>query len=427
LESNPGLEAKTLFEHLQRSYPGRFADGQIRTLQRGVKRWRALSGPSKEVFFPQEHRPGERSQSDFTDMSSLGVTILGQPFDHLVYHFVLTYSNWEAESICFSESFESLSEGLQNALWELGGVPMSHQTDCLGAAVLRHGDGFQSRYDGLLHHYGLEGRRTQPASPNENGDIEQRHSRFRRAVDQALMLRGHRDFEHREAYASFLRRVRDQLNAGRRARVVEELAVLHRLPAQRLEACKRLQVRVRTSSTIRVAENTYSVHSRLMGEEVEVRLQAECLDVFYGQRRVERIPRLRGKGGHSICYRHVIDWLVRKPGAFANYRYRDDLFPSSRFRMAYDALCVQHERQKADREYLAILYLAATESEVLVETVLSDLFDDADALSADRVKELVQTGQTSGIPVPVVTVPSVDLALYDSLLPSHQASLQEVV
>ena len=139
LEINPGLEAKTIFDDLQRRYPGRFSDGQLRTLQRRIKIWRALEGPSKEVFFPQIHYPGQLCQSDFTDMKKLGVTIQQEPFDHLIYHFVLTYSNWEAGSICFSESFESLSEGLQNALWELGGVPKSHRTDCLTTAVQKNG------------------------------------------------------------------------------------------------------------------------------------------------------------------------------------------------------------------------------------------------------------------------------------------------
>jgi hypothetical protein len=123
LEINAGLEAKTIFEEFQRRNPGQFADGQLRTLQRRIKVWRASEGPAKEVFFTQLHHPGELGQSDFTHMNKLGITIGGRPFDHLIYHFVLTYSNWETGSICFSESFETLSQGLQNALWELGGVP----------------------------------------------------------------------------------------------------------------------------------------------------------------------------------------------------------------------------------------------------------------------------------------------------------------
>ena len=294
LEVNPALEAKTLFAHLQRKYPGRFQDGQLRTLQRRVKIWRALEGPAREVFFPQVHQPGCLCQSDFTEMTSLGVTICGQPFDHLLYHFVLTYSNFESATICFSESFEALSEGLQNALWELGGVPQAHQTDGLSAAVqkLQHPDDFTQRYTALLRHYGLEGRKTQPSSPHENGDVEQRHFRFRKAVDQSLMLRGHRDFENRGTYAAFLSQVLEQLNAGRKVRLAEELAVLRQLPHQRLDVCKRLRVSVGSSSTIRVAGRIYSVHSRLIGECVEVRLYAEHIDVYYAQRRVERLPRL---------------------------------------------------------------------------------------------------------------------------------------
>ena len=152
LETNNGLEAKTIFEHLQRTRPGLFSDGQLRTFQRKVKLWRALEGPPQEVFFAQNHRPGKLCQSDFTCMNGLGITIGGQPFDHLIYHFVLTYSNWETGSICFSESLESLLEGFQNALWELGGVPEVHRTDRLSAAVNRPGrpEEFTQRYAALM-------------------------------------------------------------------------------------------------------------------------------------------------------------------------------------------------------------------------------------------------------------------------------------
>jgi len=168
LEANPGLEAKTLFAALQQRYPGRFADGQLRTLQRRIKCWRALEGPAKEVFFPQYYVPGERCQSDFTDLSGLGVTLIGYPFNHLLYHFVLPYSNWETGMVCFSESFESLSEGLQTALWRLGGVPCYHQTDRLTAAVHKtgHPQAFTQRYEALLRHYGLQGQKTNAASPH---------------------------------------------------------------------------------------------------------------------------------------------------------------------------------------------------------------------------------------------------------------------
>jgi len=163
LSANPGLEAKTIFAALQRKYPERFADGQLRTLQRKVKHWRAIEGPAQEVYFAQEHRPGELCESDFTHLTGLGITVGGQPFAHMLYHFVLTYSNWETGTICYSESFAALSEGLQNALWELGGVPLLHRTDRMTAAInnLTELADFQKIYESLLRHYGMEGRKIQ--------------------------------------------------------------------------------------------------------------------------------------------------------------------------------------------------------------------------------------------------------------------------
>ena len=227
----------------------------------------------------------------------------------------------------------------------------------------------------MLTHYGLQGQAIQAGKGNENGDVEQSHRQFKRALDQALMLRGSRDFVSREAYDAFLRQMFEQCNAGRRPRLAEELPLLRALPARRLEACKRDKVRVDSSSTIRVEGNVYSVNSRLIGEWVEARLYAERVEVWYAQKQVEQLPRLRGRGKHKIAYRHVIDWLVRKPGAFADYRYRADLFPSSRFRGAYDLLLMQ-QPERAAKEYLSILQLAARESESGVESALSRLMNE---------------------------------------------------
>jgi hypothetical protein len=417
LEINPGLEAKTLFEDLQRRNPGRFADGQLRTLQRHVKIWRALEGTPKEVFFTQIHKPGQLGQSDFTHMNSLGITIGGQVFDHLIYHFVLTYSNWETGTICFSESFESLSEGLQNALWELGGVPEKHRTDCLTTAVNKtgHREEFTRRYQDLLDHYGLNGCKTNPDSPHENGDVEQRHYRFKKSVDQALFLRGSREFADRYEYEQFLNKLFKRLNAGRRKRFLQEQAVLRWLPERRIESCKKMTMTVGPSSTIRVNHNVYSVDSRLIGEGIKVRLHMDRLEIWYGQKRVDMLPRLRGEGKHDINYRHIIDSLVRKPGAFEDYRYRDDLFPTSRFRMAYDSLKKRHALRVAARQYLNILYLAARESETAVDDALRVLIEKNLPISEERVKMLVHSNE----PVPTVTeihIPAVDLTCYDQLL-----------
>jgi len=185
--------------------------------------------------------------------------------------------------------------------------------------------------------------------------VEQRHHRLKRAADQALMLRGSREFADRGDYDAFLKQLFAQLNAGRRERFAQEQAVLHRLPTHRLEACSVLpEVKVSGGSTISVKKNVYSVDSRLVGETVKVKLYAETLEVWYAQRCLESIPRLRGEGKHRINYRHIIDWLVRKPGAFEHYRYREDLFPSVRFRWTYDYLKAHHTLQKASKLSLQI-------------------------------------------------------------------------
>lgn len=274
---------------------------------------------------------------------------------------------------------------------------------------------FTRRYQGLLDHYGLSGKKVQAREPHENGDIEQRHHRFKRALDQALMLRGSRDFESRGAYEAFVDKLFIQLNAGRRDRFHEELTRMRRLPKVRLDACKCVRVKVGPASTVRVAGNTYSVNSRLIGEKVEARIYREHIDIYYGQRHVECIRRLRGKGGFCINYRHIIDSLVRKPGAFENYRYREALYPTSTFRIAYDLL---HEARPAcaHREYLGILHLAAHESEEMVGRALKVLIDTGLPPSKEAVSALL----SERVPVMPcsVSVAIPELTAYDTLLVS---------
>lgn len=292
-----------------------------------------------------------------------------------------------------------------------------HRTDCLTTAVQKtsHPDEFTLRYQDLLDHYALTGCKTNPNSPHENGDVEQRHHRFKRAVDQALLLRNSRDFADRQEYEQFLCKLFKQLNAGRRQRFSQEQAVLHRLPKRRIDAFKKSSMTVGPSSIIRVNHNAYSVDSRLTGELIKVRLYMDHLEIWYGQKRVDTFARLRGEGKHAINYRHIIDSLIRKPGAFENYRYRDDLFPSSRFRIAYDSLKKRHTRSRAAKQYLNILFLAARESETAVDDVLRVLIDKSMQISGERVKAML----TSNEPVPTATeihIPVVDLACYDQLL-----------
>ena len=417
MEESPDLEAKTLFEWLQREHPGQFSDGQIRTLQRRIKLWRVTEGPAQEVYFGQVHVPGRLCASDFTHMTELGITLVGQTFEHLVYHFVLTYSNWETGTICYSESLESLSEGWQNAVWELGAVAAEHRTDSLSSAVnnMSQKEEFNRRYAGVMRYYGVQPRHTNPVSPHENGDVEQSHHRFKRGVEQALLLRGSRDFGSLAEYAQFLKDLFARRNAGRRVRLAEELAVMRELPARRMESAKRERVRVDSGSLIHVERNAYSVNSRLIGARVEARLYLDHVEVWYGQRKVADLPRLRGRNKHRVDYRHILEWLERKPGAFENYRYQEDLFPTSRFRMAYDGLR-ETTPGRCSQEYLKILKLAAEAGEVQVDEALRELLAgkmDA-AITAETIREVLAKLDAIA-PVTMVEVAPVDLASYDRL------------
>lgn len=418
LERDPALQAKTLFDDVCIQYPGRYQPSQLRTLQRHIALWRAQYGAAREVTFAQVHQPGAMAQSDFTTMNDLQITLTGLPFLHLLYHLVLTYSNLEAVQLCFSESFEALAEGLEACLWQIGGVPRHHRTDNLSAAVVKIERGerhYTDRYLALMAHYQLQPSTNQPGEAHENGDVEQAHYRFKTAVDQALRLRGSRDFADRAAYTRWLHELVRQRNATRATPATEERAQLRPLPNLPLDPVLDVQVTVSRFATIRVVRNLYSVPARLIGQTLLVRVRAETLDVYLGAQPLLTIPRIRGDQQHRIDYRHIIESLVRKPGAFAQYRYRDDLFPSLVFRQAYDRLCRSHTL-RADQHYVRILHLAATTSERDVETALDLLHDANLPPTIDAVRELVR-GQTP-VTIPSVSAPRLDLSTYDDLL--HQ-------
>ena len=422
LERDPALQAKTLFALLCEHHPTRYQPNQVRTLQRHIATWRALHGPEQEVIFEQVHQPGRMAQSDFTHMSDLGVTIAGATFPHLVYHLVLTYSNIEAVQICFSESFEALADGLEACLWQVGGVPQLHRTDNLSAAVhvidMSGRKAFTDRYQALMDHYGMHPTTNTPGEAHENGDVEQAHYRFKQAVDQALRVRGSRDFTQRSDYTQVLHEVVRQRNRTRQARWETEQAALRPLPATPLVPCRELRLTVSRFSTIQVLRNTYSVPSRLIGTSLTVRVRAEVLELYVGTTLSLTLPRLHGRHQQRIDYRHIIWSLLRKPGAFAAYRYRDELFPSLVFRQAYDQLQAG-KPQQADREYLRLLHLAASTSESEVAVALGLVLESGAVPTSEAVRVLVQTPRPVLVPDlrPVV----VDLSVYDQLLEARCA------
>jgi hypothetical protein len=421
LERDPALQGSTLFSLLCERHPERYQPTQVRTLQRHIAHWRALHGPEREVMFEQQHIPGERAQSDFTHMEDLGVTIAGAPFPHMVYHLVLTYSNTEAASICFSETFEALAEGLEKALWQIGGVPQQHRTDHLSAAVRRLDkqgtEDWTKRYQALMAHYGMVPTWNNLHVAHENGDVEQSHFRFKEAVDQALRVRASRDFPTRSAYDRFVQDLIRNRNLKRSQRFATEQEALHPLPTTPLSPCQELRVIVSRFSTIHIKGNVYSVPSRLIDTRVLVRVRAETLEGYVGSALAFTLPRLVGKQQHRIDYHHVIWGLVRKPGAFAAYRYRDDLFPTTTFRLAYDRLLVARP-QRGNHEYVRILHLAATTCEADVETAMGLLLETNAIPTFDAVRDLVHPPRSSA--ALAIAAPDLDLSSYDQLIPSRR-------
>lgn len=417
IESGSSLRVKSIFEHLQFEHPGRYSNGQLRTLQRRIKAWKALKGPSKEVFFPQTYSPAQWSCSDFTSMNKLAITISGQPFKHLAYHFVLCYSNWQSCRICFSESFESLSLGIQDALWKLGGVPHYHRSDNLSSAVNKVGnpDVFTAGYRALAGHYGFKAAKTNTYSPHENGDVEKSNDLFKKAVEQHLLLRGSRDFDDLEQYERFLQDTIIGMNKNCSERLFQELGQLKPLPSVRYDDYRTKVCRVGKTGTIRILHNTYSVHSRLIGENINVRIYADKLEIWYAQQHIETLCRLRGENAHHINYHHIIDRLVRKPGAFENYRYKDDLYPSSIFRIAYDVLSESLTARQTIKEYLKILNLAAKEGESAVNEALRYQIDTEETISFEKTRLLIDKEQTPP-KLTDVYIDFADIGSYDNLL-----------
>ena len=422
LRDAPELEAKALFDWLREQRPGKYKANQLRTFQRRVSRWRALN-ETQIATLAQVHEPGELMELDGTWLTELGVTLQGQPFKHMLIHCVLPYSNWEWGRVVQSESLGAVRLGLQSALQKLGCVPRLIQTDNSSAATQRLGimsgddpnirRGFTRDYLHLLEHYGLEPQTTHTESPNENADVESANGALKRALKQELLLRGSREFADLESYEQFLFEVMDKRNKQRKERLAEEIAVMKPLKTTPLANSVKDRVRVSSGSLIRVLKKSYSVPTSLIGKKVTVYVHEWSLDVYYAGQLVETLPRLVGQQPHHINYRHLIDTLLRKPGGFRRYRFREDLFPQLVFRQAWEQLNQWHSPRRADIIYLRILHLAARTLESDVAAALERLVDGGRRWTEADVKELVEP---EPVAVPQLERAPVELNQYDRLL-----------
>ncbi len=414
LKKSPQLEAKTIMDYLICQDNEKYDNGHLRTLQRLIKLWRANFGSDKEIIFQQVLVAGKQSQSDYTAMDLIGIRIEGKQFNHLLFHYMLPYSKWEHVSICYSESFESLSYGYEEAVWILGGVLPEHRTDNLTAATY-HKDGkryFTKDWQDFMKHYDVTPTRNNPGKGHENGSVEKSHDLFKKAVEQQLCLRGSKDFKSIDEYQEFLHKLEDSRNSKRKVKFAEEVKVLNQLPKAKYYAPQIVDLIVSKFSTVRILKATYSVPSRLIGYRIRAYVYYKEIKLYYGNKLVEILPRIsKGKGG-AINYRHVIRSLLRKPGAFTNYYYKDSMFPSIIFRKTYDILQKQYPKNNS-KYYLEILNLAAIGSENEVATALDILLQEKIVPDIKQVKDLIDQRSSR---IPVVQVYTPILNNYDLLL-----------
>jgi len=419
LAKMPGLEAQTILDLLEVKHPGRYNVSHLRTLQRRIHRWKAQMGPDREVWFTQAHRPGEAAQTDFTSTTELGVTLAGQVFVHLLCVTVLPYSNWQWATACQSESVSALRRGVQSALFQLGRVPYFHQTDHSTAAthqISRDAKDrtFNEEYASIMRHFGMQPRTTAVGAKEQNGDVEAANGALKRRLEQALLARGSHDFLDQNEYESFIAQIVRKANAARGPRVAEDLMAMKPLVVDCLPEYSEMIAYVASTSIIRVKSCAYSVSSRLIGQNVRVRLFDHRIEVYFADTLQLACERLRDKQVR-VDYRHVIWSLVRKPGAFARYVYRDEMFPTIAFRKAYDDIQAAKPGIKGDVEYLRILHLAASASESDVDDAPISQLASGVHVTADATKAIALKAGPQNSP-PDISMPAVDLTVYDSLL-----------
>jgi transposase InsO family protein len=422
LEAAPGVRAVAIFEEICRRHP-ELATGVRRTLERRIANWRALNGPSRDVIFRQEHPPGRMGLSDFTDMNGLGVTIAGAPLPHRLYHFRLAFSGFAHTHVVLGgESFVALAEGLQNALWALGGVPEQHRSDSLSAAFRNLDrnavDDLTRRYEELCAHYGMTPTRNNPGVSHENGSIESAHGHLKKVLGDELLLRGSRDFADLAAYRRFVDEVVGRRNARNRKRIEIERTALKPLPGRRTTDYEEARVLVTSSGGFILRRVFYSVPSRLIGHHLNVHLYDDRLDCFLGSTQIltlrrGRPPQGSSKHAHVVDYRHVIHALRKKPMALLNLVYRDQLFPRQAYARAFEALLASEGDKRACRTMVGLLALA---HDCACEAELADAIEVAlDAGELPQLDQLRGRFKPDRAAIPDVAVALMPLSAYDEL------------
>ncbi len=428
LEKAPQLEPQTLLLHLEQAFPGQEWFRRKRTLQRRVEQWRALHGPGQEVMFLQEHRAGVLGISDFTLLKGEPITVAGMVLEHRLFHFRLPYSGWcHVEVIHGGESFVALAEALQNALALCGGVPAEHRTDSL-SACFRNRDGsyagdYTSRYRELCAHLGVIATRNNRGVAHENGAIEGPHRHWKHRLEQQLIQRGSRDFATKAGYRQLVAQVTAGLNSRADVQGKLEIERLHLqpLPVERFADYEPVVARVRSTSTIEMRSVTYSVPSRLIGQQLTVHLRHDRLDLFLRSQFVETLPRLYAQKGQKalrrIDFRHVIESLRRKPRALLRAQLQADILPGEHWRQLWRKLLATLSPDEAAKVMVDALHVAARSDDLMgVERYLRRQLRNGD-LSLTGLRDHYGLRPPRGLAaLPQLKIPEHTLSSYDELL-----------
>jgi hypothetical protein len=425
-------QATFVLEELQRKYAGKFTHAVLRSLQRKMRRWRALHGTDKPVIFLQIHEPGQLGVSDFTHPKDIAVTINKEALEHIFYHFRLPYSGWNYVRVFegVGEPYTAFAQGLQEALHAIGGTPVAHRTDSLSASFknlnVEAGNDLTERYAALAEHYGMKATRINPGKGHENGTIESSHRHLKDRIRQMLIIRGHNDFSSLDEYQLFIQEVTRQHNCRHVKNLEIECAALQPLPITKAAEYTEAVAVVSSTSTIDIKKVTYTVPSRLIGQRLHVKIYHEKLECYVGSVRALTLDRqhipVHGRRARVINYTHVMGSLVKKPGAFLNYRFRNDLLPNDNYRVIWKHLQNTMSPKESCKIIVGLLHIAATHNcENELATHVLDLIEKKQQLKLTNLQD--RFNQRSVPILPVIQVMQPSLASYNSMIPCQQGTV----
>ena len=429
LKANPCLQPKTLLIYLQRKYLNDqdepiYGISVERTLQRRVAKWLALNGKSKDVMFPQEHIPGEQALSDFTHPDKIKISIQGESFKHMFYHFRLVYSKWSYLKVIQSgESMQALSEGMQEALFTLGGATKEHRTDSLSAAFknisVETKKDLTEKYEELCSYYNMIPSRNNKGQKHENGSVESSHGHIKNRIAQELILRGSNDFDSISEYEKWIHGIVKSSNKRNCYDFQSEHLALQSLPKYKTDDYEIKSTTVTNLSIIILKGMRYSVPSSLSGHSITAHIYQNEIRIYLGCSFVLKLTRKyanKHSSRYVINYKHVIYSLIKKPAAFRKCQYRNEILPNEDYRRIWLHLDQTENTKVAPKIMLRLLKLAADYNcELNLGLHVINLIDNKAPLIIENIESKFNNSNPQ---LPTVTSKQHDISEYDFIINS---------